>query len=68
MATRIDDLQINEQHLPHRLDRGIAERAAIGLIVLATDQTLEHECRRLLDLPGVAFYREPDPERCRDHA
>jgi maleate isomerase len=61
MATRLDEpqtpeLKINEQHLPHRLDRGIAERAAIGLIVLATDQTLEHECRRLLDLPGVAFY------------
>ena len=35
---------------------GIAARAAIGLIVLATDQTIEHECRRLLDLPGVALY------------
>ena len=56
MATRLDEVRINEQHLPHRLDRGIAERAAIGLIVLATDQTLEHECRRLLDRPGVAFY------------
>ncbi len=56
MATRLDEVRINEQGLPHRLDRGIAERAAIGLIVLATDQTLEHECRRLLDLPGVAFY------------
>src|SRR5690606_38999984 len=33
-----------------------AARAAIGVIVLATDQTLEHEFRRLLDLPGVAFY------------
>ena len=42
--------------LPHRLDDGIASRAAIGLIVLATDQTMEHEFRRLLDLPGVAFY------------
>ncbi len=56
MATQLDDLRINEQHLPHRLDRGIAERAAIGLVVLATDQTLEHECRLLMDLPGVAFY------------
>ena len=44
------------QHLPHRLDGGIAARAAIGLIVLATDQTIEHEFRRLLDLPGVALY------------
>jgi maleate isomerase len=50
------DLIINRQHLPHRLDGGIAARAAIGVIVLATDQTLEHEFRRLLDLPGVAFY------------
>jgi maleate isomerase len=50
------DLVVNRQHLPHRLDGGIAARAAIGVIVLATDQTLEHEFRRLLDMPGVAFY------------
>ena len=50
------DLAVSKQHLPHRLDDGIASRAAIGLIVLATDQTMEHEFRRLLDLPGVAFY------------
>jgi maleate isomerase len=56
MATKLDEPRISEQHLPHSLDGGIAERAGIGLIVLATDQTLEHECRRLLDLPGVAFY------------
>jgi maleate isomerase len=47
---------ISRQHLPFRLDGGIAERAAIGVIVLATDQTIEHEFRRLLALPGVAFY------------
>ena len=50
------DLIVNRQHLPHRVDGGIAARAAIGVIVLATDQTLEHEFRRLLDVPGVAFY------------
>ena len=50
------DLIVNRHHLPHRLDGGIAARAAIGVIVLATDQTLEHEFRRLLDVPGVAFY------------
>jgi maleate isomerase len=50
------DLVENRQHLPFRTDGGIAARAAIGLIVLATDQTIEHEFRRLLDLPGVAFY------------
>ena len=50
------ELAVSKEHLPHRLDDGLASRAAIGLIVLATDQTLEHEFRRLLDLPGVAFY------------
>ena len=50
------DSAVTREHLPHRLDDGIASRAAIGLIVLATDQTMEHEFRRLLDLPGVAFY------------
>ena len=43
-------------HLPFDTDGGIAERAAIGVIVLASDYTLEHEFRALLDLPGVAFY------------
>ena len=51
------DIAVHEQQrLPHRLDAGLASRAAIGLIVIATDQTMEHEFRRLLDLPGVAFY------------
>jgi maleate isomerase len=52
----IADPAVNRRHLPHRLDAGIAERAAIGLIVLATDQTIEHEVRHLLDLPGSALY------------
>ncbi len=38
------------------LDGGIASRAAIGLVVLATDQTMEHEFRALIRVPGVAFY------------
>jgi maleate isomerase len=42
--------------LPSRLDGGLAARAAIGLVVLATDQTLEHEFRELIRIPGVAFY------------
>jgi maleate isomerase len=42
--------------LPSDLDGGVASRAAIGLIVLATDQTMEHEFRALVRLPGVAFY------------
>jgi maleate isomerase len=42
--------------LPCTLDDGIAARAAIGLLVLATDQTMEHEFRHLIRLPGVAVY------------
>ena len=37
-------------------DGGIAAREAIGLIVLGTDQTIEHEYRMMLTLPGVAVY------------
>jgi maleate isomerase len=43
--------------LPSELDHGIASRAAIGLVVLATDQTMEHEFRVLTHLPGVAVYK-----------
>jgi len=49
-------LLVNRQHLPFALDAGVGARAAIGLVVLATDHTIEHEWRRMLALPGVAFY------------
>src|ERR1700728_1741593 len=42
--------------LPSTLDDGLAARAAIGLVVLATDQTMEHEFRALIRAQGVAFY------------
>ena len=42
--------------LPSELDGGLAAKAAIGLVVLATDQTMEHEFRALIREPGVAFY------------
>ena len=42
--------------LDFALDAGIAGRAAIGLVVLATDHTIEYEWRQLLRQPGVAFY------------
>jgi maleate isomerase len=42
--------------LPSDLDGGVASRAAIGLVVLATDQTMEHEFRLLVRQRGVAFY------------
>ncbi|MDH3473743.1 MAG: Asp/Glu racemase [Rhodospirillales bacterium] len=51
-----EGLPVNRQHMPFELDAGIAERAAIGVIVLGSDQTVEHEFRRIIDLPGVAFY------------
>src|SRR4051812_6830743 len=43
--------------LPFALDAGVAQRARLGLIVLATDHTIEHEWRRILaDVPGVGLY------------
>lgn len=42
--------------LPFTMDAGVMARAAIGLVVLATDQTLEYEWRQIMNLPGVAFF------------
>lgn len=47
---------VNRTHMKFALDDGIGARARIGLIVLATDFTMEYEWRRILALPGVAFY------------
>ena len=49
-------LLVDRQNMPHELDGGIGYRAKIGLIVLATDQAIEYECRRLMDIPGVALW------------
>ncbi len=38
------------------LGSGPASRAAIGLVVLASDHTIEHEWHRILQLEGVALY------------
>ena len=51
-----ETLLVDRRHMPFELDEGIAARARIGVIVLGSDHSLEHEFRRLLDLPGVAFY------------
>ncbi len=61
MATTLDaakpGLLVNKQHLPFALDTGIAHRAAIGLVVLATDHTIEYEWRHMFAaLDGVAYY------------
>ena len=46
------------EHLPFATDSGIASRARIGLIVLATDFTIEHEWRKIMTpLSGVALYQ-----------
>jgi len=46
------------EHLPYEIDGGIASRASIGLIVLATDYTIEHEWRQLFaGVDGVALYQ-----------
>ncbi len=44
------------EHLPFTTGRGIGARARIGVVVLATDYTLEHEFRQALAAPGVAWY------------
>ena len=53
--------------LPSKLDGGVAPRAAIGLVVLASDQTIEHEFRLIMRQPGVAFYEFSRLQRPRDH-
>jgi maleate isomerase len=44
------------EHLPFTTDAGIGARARIGLIVLASDYTVEHEFRKIFTLPGVDYY------------
>ena len=56
-AARVPSGPIDLGVLPSDLDGGVAARAAIGLLVLATDQTMEHEFRWLLRQPGVAVYQ-----------
>jgi maleate isomerase len=56
-ARKIENgLPLNRMHMPYRLEPGIAHRARIGLIVLASDHTIEHEWRRMLDIDGIAVY------------
>jgi maleate isomerase len=56
--TPTSDLLVDRRHLPFTLDRGIAHRASLGLLVLATDHTIEHEWRAMLTgIEGVGFYQ-----------
>lgn len=55
VAARTSTKQI--ERIPFETDAGIAARARLGLVALATDYTLEHEFRAVLARsPGVALY------------
>ncbi len=55
--TVTSDLIVNRHHLPFELDEGVAGRAAIGLIVLASDHTIEHEWREIFGkIDGVGVF------------
>lgn len=51
----------NINHIPFETDAGVGHRAAIGLIVLSTDQTIEHEFRFIFKQQGVAYYESRIP-------
>jgi len=51
-----DGLEVDLERLPFRTDKGIGARAAIGLLVLETDQTIEDELRAIWPRDGVALY------------
>ena len=54
---RLAEPLVNRKHMTFALDDGLGPRARLGLIVLATDNTMEYEWRRILGgLEGVAFY------------
>ncbi|MEM7426834.1 MAG: Asp/Glu racemase [Pseudomonadota bacterium] len=55
VAYAADDM-ILEEHLPFEMDAGVSERARIGVIVLATDYTMEREWMTMMEVPGVAVY------------
>ena len=51
------DPKTSLQQRPYELDDSVRSRAAIGLVVLATDHVIEHEFRKILNLPGVGLYQ-----------
>jgi maleate isomerase len=44
------------ENLPFETEKVIASRARIGIVVLASDYTIEHEFRHMISIPGVDFY------------
>jgi len=57
MKISTDSSLLTRAPLAFDLDEGFGARAAIGLIVLSSDQTIEPEFRTLLDVDGVALYQ-----------
>ncbi len=56
-AARPRDEMILLEHLPFETDGGIASRGRIGLVVLASDFTIEHEWRKIFAAaPGVGLF------------
>ncbi len=53
--------QANLETLNFDTDDGLGQRARIGLIILQSDQTIEHEMARLLSGEGVALYHARIP-------
>ena len=51
-----DRLLVDRRQMSYETDQGVGAKARIGVIVLGTDQTLEHEFRLMLRMPGVAFF------------
>lgn len=50
-------MALNLKNVPYELDDSIRSRAAIGMVILATDHTMEHEFDQILNMPGLALYR-----------
>jgi len=49
------------ENISFETDAGLGHRARIGLIVLASDHTVEYEFRKLIDIHGVAVYHSRIP-------
>lgn len=47
--------------IPHTIDQGIGTRASLGLVVLQTDETIEHEFAPLMAIDGVALHHTRIP-------
>lgn len=47
--------------IAYEVDRGLSSRVQIGMVVIANDQSLSHEARAMLTIPGVALYESRIP-------